>query len=147
MKNKLILSLLAVAFLACSCETEEWPTSDIKLVPIYAISSIVGSSAPYSLEIYRENPLLIEYTTSLRLNAQTTSNYIDDSDETNYNVSFNASKDTVTSLGIDTLLNRRYVIAGNKSTNIGTMTVFKYNKLDTVATNYTMKVINDTRYN
>ncbi len=149
MKTKYILSLLTLLLVMSSCDKKEWPLSDIKEVPIYYVSSITGTGTkPYALEVYREKKLLLEYKTAALLNAPlTTSNYVDASDDNNFNVKFRAEEKLKTALGVDTVLNRRYELSGVKATNVGQLIVVKYDLADSTVSTYSVKVVEDVRYN
>ncbi|MEN6363426.1 MAG: hypothetical protein ABFC90_12430 [Bacteroidales bacterium] len=154
MKNKIIWTLLAVVLIVSSCDTNEWPVSNIKLVPIFKVTSVVGVTgnptgtvAPYALEIYKEKALLIEYTTASLMSPLTTSAYVDGSTDSSYNLNFKASILSKTALKQDTILNRRYELIADKVTNSGTLKVVKYNNQDSVVTNFTIKVMEDSVYN
>lgn len=147
MKNKLYIYLVALLFVASSCETAEWPQSDLSLVPVYTLSSLVGTPSVYRFEIYKTKSLLIQSTTTSQFKTFTTSSYLDASNETSYSVSFKASQATKTVLGADTTLNSRYELSADKGTKVGTLKVVSYVKQDSVISNYTMKISEDEVYN
>lgn len=134
-------------FVASSCETTEWPQSELSLVPVYTLTSIVGTPSVYSFEIYKTKSLLIQSTTTSQFKTFATSSYLDASNETKYSVSFKASQASKTTLGADTTLNSRYELSADKLTKVGTLKVVNYVKQDSVILNYTLKISEDEVYN
>jgi len=154
MKKNIFWSLLALIIVLSSCEKKEWPLSDIKQVPVYNISSVVrtspfvaGYSIPFTLEVYKEKPLMIEYVNAKLLKPLATTMYVDASNETDFNVSFKATEIAKTTLGKDTVLNRRYEMNGVKATLSGTMKIVFYTKTDSVVQSFTMKFAESMVYN
>lgn len=147
MKNKIIWPLLAFVLMLSSCTDKETQIADIKLVPVYAISSIIGTNAPYSIEVYKEKALMLVYSNNVNVKALSSSNYIDASTETDFNVTFRAAEKTKSVLGIDSLINSRYELRGVKATGISTLKVVSYIKTDSIVTNYTAKTAEAARYN
>jgi hypothetical protein len=116
MKNKIkYLGLLTIiiAFFNCS-EESNFKEPDIALVPVYAITNIVGTNAPYAINIYQQKSLIVEYSTSVNPVNYVSSNYVDSSTETNYEIS--VSK-LVEGGSIS------YLISADKETGIGTLSV------------------------
>ncbi len=148
MKNKVLsIFVLALLFFTTSCDEQQWPVSDVKLVPIYQLTNIVGTNAPYSIEIYKEKPLLVEFSNAVNVKSLAYSNYADLSTELNYNMKFKATEKSKSILGADTLLTRRYELNGVKASNTGTLKIVKYNKTDSTTNSYTIKIADASRYN
>jgi len=131
-KNIKYLGLFAIilAFFSCTEETN-FKEPDIALVPVYAITNIVGANAPFAINVYKEKPLIIEYTTSVNPNSFTSSGYVDSSTATNFEFAVNKlANGTVVS----------YRVSADKVSGNGTLTV------DNV-TVYTIKVAEKQVYN
>lgn len=135
MKNKIkYLGLLAIllAFFSCS-EESNFKEPDIALVPVYAITNIVGSNAPFAINIYKEKALIILYTTSVNPISYDSSGYTDNSTDTNYDITVNRAE------GTETI---RYTVTADKATGVGNLTI-----VGSTTSAYTIKVTEKEVYN
>lgn len=147
MKNTIIGSLFALILLFSGCKQDEWPVADIVQVPVYSLTKIVGTNAPFAIDIYKDKPILLEFASSTLVKKLNTLDYLDNSNDTNFMLTFKATEKSKSIVGTDTLLNRRYELNALKTTQLGTLKVVTYNKMDSIVTNYTIKVAEETRYN
>ena len=135
MKNNIkYLGLFAIilAFFSCS-EESNFKDPDIALVPVYAITNIVGSNAPFAINIYKEKPLIIVYNTSVNPISYMATGYTDSSTESNYEITVNRVSEN------DTVI---YTITADKTTGVGNLTI-----VGASTTAYTIKVIEKEVYN
>lgn len=147
MKN-LIFALGLLAVLASSCEEKIWPTSELELVPVYAVTEIVGTDAPFALDVYKEKSLAITFVKESLLESAETYNYLDASDEVNYAVTFSAKQEVLLEDSTTTIHTLDYEINADKATGVGSMTVITTEEDDTESTVvYTAEVAEDERYN
>ncbi len=148
MKNKILLIIIvAISAVFTSCKNEEWPVSDIKLVPVYSITNIQGKASTYLLNVYREKPLLVENINSSSFVKFTTVDYTDNSTDTDYVISFSVPKESKDNVVIQTKID--YSATASKTTGIGVIVITKYNADDTVlpAETLTMKLAQIEKYN
>lgn len=148
MKNKILLTVVvAITAVFTSCKNEPWPVSDIKLVPVYSITNIQGQVSTYILNVYREKPLLVENLNSSSLVKYTTVDYVDNSTETDFAVTFSVPKETKNDVVIQTKID--YNISASKATGIGVIVITKYNTDDTLlqTISLTMKLTQIEKYN
>lgn len=135
MKNNIkYLGLFAIVLFFFSCSEESnFKEPDIDLVPVYAITNIVGTNAPYAINIYREKPIIIVYTTSVNPISYTATGYTDNSTESSYDITVNRVSENETI---------KYTITADKATGVGNLTV-----VGASTTAYTIKVTEKEVYN
>ena len=116
MKNIIkCLGLFAMVFTLFSCDEESpFIEPNVELVPVYAITDIVGTNAPLAINIYREKDLIVEYTSSVDAFSYTSASFSDTSTDTNYEISVAKLVDG-NAIG--------YWISADKTTGVGTLTV------------------------
>jgi len=122
--------MIAVVFFSCT-EESNFKEPDIALVPVYAITNIVGANAPFAINIYKEKPLVIEYTTAVNPISFVSSGFVDSSTATNVEL-------TVNKLNNGTAVN--YRVSADKVSGNGTLTIDN-------GTVYTIKVVEKQVYN
>lgn len=125
-----IIFTITLSMFSCDEETH-FIKPDIKLVPVYAITDIVGTGAPFAINIYKEKALIVEYINKVNAINYTSTSYADSSTDTDYTIS--VSK--VTAGG-----SVAYSISASKATGVGTLTVGG-------GTVYTIKVSEKEVYN
>ena len=96
MRYSEIFSFVFAVLLLCSCEKKDLKESDIGLVPVYNISNIQGEEAPFSIDLYIDDPLVIVYPNANQLEAYEIADYVDDSTASEYDFSFVKSVKTTT---------------------------------------------------
>jgi len=116
MKNIIkYISILAIVLAFTSCESESnFQEPNIELVPVYSITDIQGADTPFKINIYRQKDLIIEYSSSVNASSFASSNFMDISSDTTYEVS------------VDKMVEGspvNYSISADKVTGLGTMTV------------------------
>lgn len=116
MKNLIkYLSVLVIVLSFASCEEESnFQDPSIELVPVYAITNIQGEDAPFRINIYRQQDLIIEYSSSVNATGFASSSYMDSSSEANYNISVDKITEDAT---------MSYVITADRITGEGTLTI------------------------
>ncbi len=140
MKTKLFL-ISILTLLLVSCEEKEWQQSDISLVPVFQVDYVNSDMA---LEIYKEKPLLLEYSTSTLVSAYTLNDLSDQSTDSLYLISFNR----MDSMMVDSAMaqvSKYFDIQASIATDTGIMNItYVYNNLDTVAASQVDITIQDT---
>ncbi len=148
MKNIILFIGLIGVLIFSSCEKRDWPSPDIDLTPVYSIVNIKGAKAPYRLDVYREEPLLIEFVNENILKPPyKTSEYSDQSTADKYIVSFTAHEQTKTEAGKDTTVVTEYYIEVDKVTKNGAMMKIVFdveNNADTI--NYVVDIKETKQY-
>lgn len=149
MKKIVYYICLIAIFAVGSCNKKaEWGVPDIKLVPVYMITNIQGNNAPYSLEAYRDKPLLIEFQNAFLAKSFVTSDYADSSNTTDYAISFKKHYETTKTDSNKMINPDMYVIVADKATGNGTLMISKKDSLGNVTKeNYTISIAEDQRYN
>ncbi|MBJ7881528.1 hypothetical protein [Gelidibacter salicanalis] len=109
------LSILLIVIAVTSCNVEEnFQEPNIELVPVYSITNIQGPSAPFKINIYRQDDLIVEYSSSVNASNFNSDNYSDTSTEDMYILSV----DKITADG-----SINYLITADKGTGQGTLTM------------------------
>ncbi|WP_075603935.1 hypothetical protein [Saccharicrinis aurantiacus] len=138
MKNNILFTAVFTLMLVfVSCEEETWLQPDIKLVPIYSLTEIEGGT-PFSMEVYREQPLLIENSTTAELPKLTnyeTNLYSDTTNQQSYGINFSVDIENVyteTDILTDSVkhedvtvveIHKDYTILGDVETSVGTLKI------------------------
>lgn len=79
--------MLSLVFSTFSCgEEAEWPISDNSLVSVYQVSEIVGSNNPFKLELFKNKPLTILFSTPSKAVAYENISYVDNSSDTDFDI-------------------------------------------------------------
>ncbi|UXX81100.1 hypothetical protein N7E81_08300 [Reichenbachiella carrageenanivorans] len=147
MKN-LLFALGLLAVVASSCDEKVWPMSELELVPVYSVTEIVGTDAPFALEVYKEKSLAITFVKQDLLESTETYDYIDASDEVNYGFTFSAKEEILLEDSTTTIHTLDYEISADKATGVGSMTITTTEEDATVTTLvYTAEVAEEERYN
>lgn len=130
------LALLFVATLIFSCQKntlfEDQP--DIKLVEIYSLTNL-GDNNPTKINIYKEEAIIIEFKSETKLTKYVSSNYTDNSTDTDYN--FSVTKLVPETQEDDSIINQEviYTVTGDKTTGMVTLsennngTISNYNNV------------------
>ncbi|MDO6738767.1 hypothetical protein [Wenyingzhuangia sp. 2_MG-2023] len=130
------LALLFVAILIFSCQKntlfEDQP--DIKLVEIYSLTNL-GDNNPTKINIYKEEAIIIEFKSETKLTKYVSSNYTDNSTDTDYN--FSVTKLVPETQEDDSIINQEiiYTVTGDKTTGMVTLsennngTISNYNNV------------------
>ncbi|OEK07665.1 hypothetical protein A8C32_16940 [Flavivirga aquatica] len=151
MKNTIIkfCCLFTLIFSVIGCgEEAEFQASDIELVPIYYVTDIVGSEAPHSIEVYKEKPLLIEFSSKVQAKSFAISNYQDLSDGTAFNITFDKVVLMEQEDGSFIDVVNSYVINADVLTGDGSIEITWQNSDNTFTTEtYTIKLVETERYN
>lgn len=135
MKNIIkFLGLLAIVISLSSCEEKQWLQPDIELVPVYSITNIEGVLAPFQINIYQEQPLIIEYQKEDNAESFQSTDFTDTSTENMYEISVNKLDDEKVIT---------YVVSADKQTGVGTLVITNAG----VETSYTIIVANTELYN
>lgn len=113
-----IISILVLLISFGSCNNDDKTFQEVEQVPVYAISN---TSAAHAITVYREKPLLIEFTDEIKAFSFGINNYSDSSDETTYMISFNKVIVTQPELGPATSEEVAYEITGDVATGDGTL--------------------------
>jgi hypothetical protein len=113
-----ILSIVVFLLSFGSCNTNDKTYQEVESVPVYAITN---TSAAHAITIYREKPLLIEFTDEIKAFSFDINSYSDSSDETNYNVTFIKVIITQPESGPATSEEVAYEITGDVITGIGSL--------------------------
>lgn len=116
MKNIIkLLGLLTIVATLFSCDEENhFQEPDFQLTPVYTVTNITGQNNLFSINIYREKSLIIEYSSDVNANNFTSTNYADTSTDTDYNISVSRIVDGVTTT---------YIVTGSKETGEGTIEI------------------------
>ena len=116
MKNIIkYITIFAVVFAFTSCEeNSNFEESDIALTQVYTLTDISGENAAFKINIYKKLSLITEYATVDKLKSYRSSDFVDSSTDTNYEVTVNKIDD-------DTTMN--YVLSADRVTGVGTLTV------------------------
>lgn len=117
MKNIIkFLTLFSVILTLSSCDDEvEWRQSEVELTPVYAITDITGNNAPaVAIHIYKDKPLIIEYTTDVNVVSFDSSGYSDMSTESNYQIT------VIKNSGTEQF---EYIVTGDKTSGVGTLSI------------------------
>jgi len=118
-KYVMLLSIIVTSF---SCDEKEWLQPDVALTPIYALTDISGANAPNAINIYENIALIVEYKSDVLLSSFMSSNYVDSSTETMYEISvdkiiqFQPGDNGVDAITIT------YKVSADKITGLGTLT-------------------------
>ncbi len=147
MKKYLISFLALIAIFFSACNDNQSTTPDIKLVPVYAISNIIGTNPAYAIEVYREKTLMLIYSNNVNLKSFAITDYVDSSNDSDFKLSFRASEKAKAVLGGDTLINSRYELNGLKATNLASLKVVSYIKTDSLTRVFNVKIAEESRYN
>ncbi|WP_298493843.1 hypothetical protein [uncultured Algibacter sp.] len=115
MKNIIkILSLLILVLTMYNCDEENnFKESDINLVPVYSLTEI-NNDGPFKINIYKEKPLIVEYSSNVTLSNYASSGYADTSTDIMYQITVNKIVDGVAV---------NYVISADKTTGEGTLNI------------------------
>lgn len=125
-----------VATLIFSCQKntlfEDQP--DIKLVEIYSLTNL-GDNNPTKINIYKEEAIIIEFKSETKLTKYVSSNYTDNSTDTDYN--FSVTKLVPETQEDDSIINQEviYTVTGDKTTGMVTLsennngTISNYNNV------------------
>lgn len=114
MKNIIkFFALFSIVLTLISCDEKEWLQPDIDLTIAYSITNITGLGA-VKINVYKEKPLIVEYTTSVALKNYDSSTFVDSSDDTTINFTVNkiANGGTIS-----------YAVSADKISGIGSLTV------------------------
>lgn len=151
MKNIILLgSFLAFLLMFSSCEDNDWPEPDIEKVPVYSITGISGSGAPHALEVYRneDTPLMIEFKNANLLANYKTSDYVDASTESTFNITYSIQRPAVTAAGEDTVITNLYELVGSKEdVGLDTLNIGVVSSVDTTYSEFIMTIKLEERYN
>lgn len=80
---------MILTFTSCD-EESNFNDTGATLVPVYSITDISGSGAPFAINIYKEQNLIIEYTSAVNVVKFSASSFADNSTETDFE--FNVAK-------------------------------------------------------
>ncbi|WP_010134786.1 hypothetical protein [Ochrovirga pacifica] len=118
------LSLLFAAMLLFACEENSLFDGDPNLntSPIYSVSGF-NNNRPIKLNIYQQEAFVIEYQTNTTLNKYATKDYVDNSTETTFDVTFVklVSQEQEDGSIIDQEIS--YDLDGDKTTGSGTLVI------------------------
>lgn len=127
MKSIKFLFLAAMTLLFASCDEKEWQRDDLASVPVYNLALVTPMDMENTtqqilyIDIYRTEGYALESTNLPTLSGlfykYTMQNYLDDSTETTYDISYD--------IIYDEDINLSYSIEGSKSTKIVTLSVTK----------------------
>lgn len=129
-KKILVLLILVISLVSCD-EEDNFVKSEIELVPVFAITDISGSNAPFAINIYQQKSLIVEYSSSINAKNYVSSGYSDTSTDSTYEISVTKLMDNISV---------NYDISADKLTGDGTLTV-------DAATVYNIMVSEEEVYN
>ena len=109
------ISILLITLTVFNCDDESnFNEPNISLTPVYSITDIDGTDTPFKINIYRQKNLIIEYASEVNVSSFISTNYMDSSTDTTYQISVNKENEgTSTS----------YSISADKATGDGTLTI------------------------
>ncbi len=115
-----------------NCDEENnFKESDINLVPVYSLTEI-NNGGPFKINIYKEKPLIVEYSSNVTLFNYASPGYADTSTDI-------MNKITVYKIVDGVAIN--YVISADKTTGEGTLTI------DSGASTHNVLLTEDEVYN
>lgn len=123
MKNilKTLITIITVfSLISCEKETVFGGTPDIELTPVYSIS---GLTSLFKLDIYLEKTFLLEYTVEDKVSKSGIKDLIDNSTETNFDVTLTKLVPKTQEDGSIIFEEILYSLNGDKSTGLGTLTI------------------------
>ena len=145
-KSFIYSSFILLLFVFGACKKDSlWEKTSVKLTPIYQLTNITGTDPLYSVEIYKEKPLVIEFINVSLASSYVSSNYTDNSTATNFNVLVTKNIEKKEANGAITKSAEKYEVTGVKDTNSGNL---KVTAADGVTVrNYGIKIQETTVYN
>lgn len=111
-KKSIGILILVLSLFSCD-EESNFQKSDIQLVPVYSLTEI-NNGGPEQINIYRGQPLIIEYSSAVNATSFDSTGYSDNSTDTTYEITVNKMVDGEAV---------NYVISADKATGEGTLVI------------------------
>ncbi|MDO6791716.1 MULTISPECIES: hypothetical protein [unclassified Tamlana] len=143
--------MLVVSIVSCE-EESKFPESNIALTPVYSITNISNESTIKQINVYKEQPLTVEFLTDVNLLSFESTGYNDASTDTDYVISWTVEKEIITEDSDGNEVVEKFsverLVNASKIDGIGTMdVVINYADNSTVTTLHDVTVLEDEVYN
>ncbi len=140
------ITVLFAAILLFSCDENTIFEGDpgIELTPVYSIT-LLNNNGPFKINIYKEKAILLEYANEEKVTKYSTTNFVDNSTETTYDVTF--TQLIPEDQGDGTIVNQEvsYDLDGDKTAGTGTLVI--NNGIDPAVTHAGIAITEEEIYN